>query len=110
MLMIPKRLGELSEQIKRVYKFLRACHYDARSKRLELMVGRGLYDGPVRSAVIERAAEPSDLGRWTGHVFCGVLLYPNRDLTGVHINVGRMIAFTVPDEPESEPHREEQEA
>ena len=77
--MRPKQLTKLSEEIKHGYKFLRACHYDAKSKRLELTLGTDVHDGFARLVNIEAATEPPDLAKWTGHEIYGIRFYHRLD-------------------------------
>ncbi len=105
--MRPKQLTKLSEEIKHGYKFLRACHYDAKSKRLELTLGTDVHDGFARLVNIEAATEPPDLAKWTGHEIYGIRFYHRLDRAEVQIDFGPTITFDVYDEPETESQREE---
>lgn len=103
--MRPEQLTKLNDEIKRGYKFLRGCDYDAKGKRLELTLASD--EGCTKSASIEAATEPLDLVRCLDHEIYGIRFYHRLDRTEVQVDFGPTIIFEVHDEPETESQKEE---
>ncbi|HEV2330742.1 MAG TPA: hypothetical protein VGY56_18330 [Verrucomicrobiae bacterium] len=102
------QLTELNDEIKRGHNILRGCRYDAKNKRLTLILGFSFHEGSAISVVVERATEPQNLPKWIGQEIYGVRVCSQFDRTEVHMDFGPTITFTVLDETASKPPPQEE--
>lgn len=100
-------LAELREEIRRGRKFLRACEYDATTKRLVPTLGSHVCEGGTKAFILQPSAEPSGLAEWIGHELFGVRFYHDLQRTTAHVDLGPTITFDVHNEAEPESQREE---
>jgi hypothetical protein len=97
---------QLKDEIKRGHKILRRYSYDDKSGRLEITLGCGAFGGSA-PIVIERATPPEGLEKLVGQEIYGVRRYHRLDHTEVYLDFGPTISFTIQDEPETKPHKQE---
>jgi hypothetical protein len=97
---------QLKDEIKRGHKILRRSSYDGKSRRLEITLGCGAHEG-FTLVVIERATRPEGLAKLDGQEIYGVRSYHRLDHTEVHLDFGPKISFTIQDEPETRPQKQE---
>ncbi len=100
------QINQLHEEIKRGHKILRRCSYDDKSRRLKITLSRGVDEGSA-PVVIERATPTEGLTKLVGQEIYGVRFYHRLDHTEVHLDFGPTISFTIQDEPETKPHKQE---
>ncbi len=99
-------INQLNDEIRCGHKILREYSYNVENRRLEITLGSGADEGST-PVVIERATPPEGLAKFRGQEIYGARLYHRLDHTEVHLDFGPTISFTIQDEPETRPQKQE---